>query len=1137
MEPVNKLGSKNIYGTSVKPTAKQGNSESFKMVQTDLLLKGTGQYGKWLGLRQKNVGKAEKLAEFILKRHDLIDDAKAGKSVDIDTFDSLTREIKKYGILLFNGRQMKNVGYKWAENIKEKIIPPAVKEPVPAGIDVPKEAVNKEAVNKEAAGPGEVNSVNQFFEDENELILEVKYKDSILSQGILAENKNGKILYPIRSIAGILHTELKKEGQGIYSGKTYGNEKVKFDFNRGEIQRGKEVFLFSKDEFLNKDGEDYISSKVFKNIYGSDLKLNYSEMQVELQTDKSFPVIEEIERSNRRVFSQNRNRFNPDYPEIDQSYSMYRDPIVDFQTNYGWNSNEDDNPDYDYSIRARGELLKSGVSLYAKGNEDESPDRIELTAERVNPKKESPFDPTRVAVGDIRHDGFSVFGSTGTEKGIRIESKNLNRTADFDSTDFRGNLASGWDIELYRGNILIGKQNSNETGQFEFDDVPLFFGENKFKLVYYGPFGEKREEEKVIRIDSSLEKPGELSYDFSISKKSEDTISFKDELNPKDYGSPRISANFSTGLGNKFGLQGGFRSEEIDEKRHNYLSMGFRGSLSGVLMSNDFAVDSAGGQALNFSAQTRVKDINVRVKETLYNDFEKDSNSDRVKSNSELSLAGVFFESSKFPISWSMDESYTSREDSFSNSFRLRQGLSIDRFSLYNSTAWNNNSFSTNNDVSGNLDFYKKIDKGEITISSSYDVLPKTRIKQISVSGDREIGSKSNFGIGVSQDFEAGKTGFNASLGYDNGKIKMSPSLSIDTEGDFKIFTSVGVSAGKDPHTEKYDMDSSARSHYGEVSALVYNDENNNGKKDTGEKPLSDIRLESTGTGLYAETDENGIAVLKGLSPNRKQNIHINEDYIEDPFLISSKEGVGFHPRSGRIEKVEFPLFSSGEISGTVFSFNENGEKNILAYEKINVVSKDGKINKEIYSEFDGYYSLDRLPPGEYQLLSGNGGDVYEYRENISVKTSDVNSKDIIMVKKEVEIEPEKSLKKPLYSKLLFNEENIEIKNPVNNFSPMERIPDKTILFYEDGSWLFGNENQDGYGVHVASFDNAGSAREFIEQTNEKLDEKLVIKKTQSGDKDWYRVICGNYEKRDLAEGSLDKIYAVTGYTSILNYS
>jgi septal ring-binding cell division protein DamX len=71
-----------------------------------------------------------------------------------------------------------------------------------------------------------------------------------------------------------------------------------------------------------------------------------------------------------------------------------------------------------------------------------------------------------------------------------------------------------------------------------------------------------------------------------------------------------------------------------------------------------------------------------------------------------------------------------------------------------------------------------------------------------------------------------------------------------------------------------------------------------------------------------------------------------------------------------------------------------------------------------------------------------------------------------------------------------------------------------------------------------SDFLNELEARGLLNQCTdiEKLDEKLVIKKTQSGDKDWYRVICGNYEKRDLAEGSLDKIYAVTGYTSILNY-
>ncbi len=74
------------------------------------------------------------------------------------------------------------------------------------------------------------------------------------------------------------------------------------------------------------------------------------------------------------------------------------------------------------------------------------------------------------------------------EYGALISSYPIGRQIEYDRHRFIGDLLPGWEVELYRNNALIGYQQTPSTDSM-IQDVPLLFGSNHFRLVFYGPGG------------------------------------------------------------------------------------------------------------------------------------------------------------------------------------------------------------------------------------------------------------------------------------------------------------------------------------------------------------------------------------------------------------------------------------------------------------------------------------------------------------------------------------------------------------------------------------------------------------------------------------------------------------------------
>lgn len=119
---------------------------------------------------------------------------------------------------------------------------------------------------------------------------------------------------------------------------------------------------------------------------------------------------------------------------------------------------------------------------------------------------------TTFEAGDVTGFNSTLFNNSVSGRGAYASSfKDLVLSAD-KTIDINGPLSDGWQVELYQNNQLIEFRQSSIGGRYQFANVPVSYGLNTFKLVFYGPYGEILTEERNYYSGTSPVKTGEFGY-------------------------------------------------------------------------------------------------------------------------------------------------------------------------------------------------------------------------------------------------------------------------------------------------------------------------------------------------------------------------------------------------------------------------------------------------------------------------------------------------------------------------------------------------------------------------------------------------------------------------------------------------
>ncbi|HEY0789209.1 MAG TPA: hypothetical protein VGE86_11230, partial [Thermoanaerobaculia bacterium] len=468
--------------------------------------------------------------------------------------------------------------------------------------------------------------------DEELLLFRLELGDLVLSEALPAYQEEGDLLLPLDELSRLLSLAIRVD---VVAGTAEGflrEESNRFflDARRGTVvYEGRQETIAPASVEVHQD-DIYVPIRMLSSWFSVDFQVVLLESRLSIRSRKPLPIEERRQRAVRgpvRGDEETPLRF----PVERLGYDLFAIPAVDFS--FGALFDESTNAsEGSYSTRMTGDLLYNEFDFFASGSGDET-DETRFTLGRRDPNGSllGPLRAREVLAGTIYYQGSDLLGTGTLGEGFLISNYPLRQLARFDRYTFRGALPPGWDVELYRNDVLIGFARSRPDGLYEFRDVPMLFGVNVFRLVFYGPQGERREERRRFNIAESFAPKGKAFYRV---------VGNRPEL-----GDDYLTAEMDYGLTSRMTAIAGV-THFVDGSREgiSIAKLGAAGFFGSFAARAEGAVDSEGEAAGQLTLQGRLRSTSFSVQHAQLGAFAgqlAESFLPRVESRSLLRLDGA----------------------------------------------------------------------------------------------------------------------------------------------------------------------------------------------------------------------------------------------------------------------------------------------------------------------------------------------------------------------------------------------------------------------------------------------------------------------------------------------------------------
>ncbi|MBK8727441.1 MAG: hypothetical protein IPL96_15730 [Holophagaceae bacterium] len=662
------------------------------------------------------------------------------------------------------------------------------------------------------------------------------------------------------------------------------------------------------------------------------------------------------------------------YPRISLPYRGFEFGAVDqtFQVQTHHDAGADRQRwDAASSTYLSGDLLWMDTTLYFDWRSPGGQTDFRGTAGRKDPAGGllGPLRAKEFLLGEVVVPTFNLVSQGQAGTGLMVSNFPLATESQVDRRSFRGFLPPGWQVELYWNDNLLAFQTARPDGQYEFLDVPSYLGPNDFRLVFYGPQGQRREESIRSDSDQVLAAPGEFRYRVV-------------GADPKGFISARTQLETVIGLPGRVNLQGGyFRISDWDaqdgrgRRPHAYGSAGFLGQWSWTTATLTAVKESGGGSAFETSFRNRFGPVTATFRHAQLQDgFTSEFFSSAfglVKRRSELDLFATLPGLSR---PWFSTGLKLQRND-LANGRRLdiythRIYSSIGGWYLSNNLQWNKDygfepGFRAANSGQFMLSrFYRNLG---VRAQASYRFDGARRLNSFGVAADSRA-MKGLFLTGsLNRMVESRDTAASISLNKFEGLYALGLNLEYSRQNRFSASLSFHVAFGRDNRDGAWWAQAQPAYSMGTLSALAFVDLNCNGIRDADEPPAPGLKLVST-VGVTEVTDGRGMALIKQLPAYVETGLSVDTASMEDPFQKPSQPGYAILSRPGKNAILDVAIRQLAEIAGTAhrkFGNRSEAFKGLL----VEIVDGSGKVLKRTRAAFDGYFNFSGIPAGASYTL------------------------------------------------------------------------------------------------------------------------------------------------------------------------
>ncbi|WP_419901541.1 hypothetical protein [Kiloniella sp.] len=759
------------------------------------------------------------------------------------------------------------------------------------------------------------------------------------------------------------------------------------DLKTGTVKFKDRSLLFSPDQVERHSDDLYVSLTELEKWFPFILEIRFNDLQIGVRALEPFPLQERIAREARRsqigstVEGDELDLFIPDN-------NWFELPFVDVSIDASGRNTDNV---LDGQVRQTTTVvgiiggLDADATFIANSAEVLPNLRLQLGRRSINGDLLGPLNAREFSLGDVSTPDLPLVADNTVGRGISLSSYDLNRLEQTNRVTLRGELAVGWEVEVYRNGELIDFQTDSNggDGRYEFSNIPTVAGLNEFRLVFYGPQGQIREKNERYFVTSELAEPKKGAFRVAINQANRDLISFTDQANSReDDGENRLIAQAEYGVTETLSVNGGIASLSLEGDRRNYLSVGAQTSLFGALGHLDLSIDDTGGVALGGRTQTQIGSWSLSAEQNWYQGFHSEQSDNSSVSGHLLSKTSARINGhlpdyglGHQPLSASVTHEISEDREWETQLFgRLSTVVRPFNFAL-SSTA----RIKEEQPVEADARLLISTLLGDFRLrgEAGYGVTPVAELERVSLSADWHI--EEDFGARVNFTHTGGDHSLNmvsAGLNRQFEKFALGVNLEADSEGDYNARLGLSFSFGHDPGNNSIAVKGKPFARQSAVSAQVFLDRDNDGAYGPNDSLIPNAGFSGLALPRNVTTSEDGTAFISGLEPYKAIEIGLNNATLEDPFWVSSKQPVKVVMRPGTTTLMQFPVIETGEVDGLVLLRELGGEnKDDIVKEKmgsgmrIYLVGSDGERVAETVSAYDGFFFFDRIPYGEYKVV------------------------------------------------------------------------------------------------------------------------------------------------------------------------
>jgi hypothetical protein len=802
-------------------------------------------------------------------------------------------------------------------------------------------------------------------------ILGIRVGNYMLDDVVEAYAIDNSTYLPLGAIAQVTDMAIKVEPANRMAQGFIFHEDRRFflDIARREVTISGKRYKIDPRKIRIYPDDIYIEADTFSKWMPFTIDVDLYASLITIKSEEKLPFEQRIEREKEfKLIAASKPAQDKGYPGLIEPYSNWTVPrftatVRDSVSSGGGQTVNSMN----YSIHATNDLFKLDSSIYLAGTDKDPLSDARITMGRKDPDngllgglRASQFAFGHIEIGQ----SASVTRSAAPQVGAFMSTYPLNQASEYDRHTFVGELPDGWQVELYHNNALVGLARSNNTGQYRFEDVPLYFGNNFFRLVFYGPQGQRREETKSFNLSDLVAKPGQQFY--SVQATRDPDGGYQSNVS-WDSG---ISRNASLHLQyDGLTLGSNYLMGQPAENR-NYMNVGLKGLLGGLFISGDYVKDADNGQLSSIGLQTRIgAHTTVGAKYALLDNFTSERFpllADPTKSVAEANLNTAI---PKFGFMPRIPLSFTLKQDQFVSGATQDTLTNLISASVYRTAVTNTLSYvkgaTQPAQMSGTLQLSRSARHFAIRGNLNYLVQPTSDLSSAAITIDSIRAGNFILGFGLSQSLTTSTQQFSARATRVVGKFAINADANVSSTGSVTAGFGITIGVSREPRTPYWTTTARPVAGMGAASVRVFLDNNDDGIYDEGDEPLPGIRIKRQGNPGLEKTNKDGILLVTNLPPNRYIDLEPNLSDLEDPMWVPSVKGIHLLSRPGATSLVNFPVIVTGEIDGTTYLYTDN-RLHTVGDVDLQLINAHGKLVKTIKSASDGFYVISEAPVGKY---------------------------------------------------------------------------------------------------------------------------------------------------------------------------